>query len=142
MPTQRLMLCLVAALALAAPLAGAATAQLPFGAPAVPEAGLERQCSKDYVTALEAEARVVEKLRTAGPEFVGQICQIIEQGSALVGGELSEGTRQQIKTLFGFDLDLRFIKAQCRIGQGNLDRELTTRLGFLKSEIYRCNDSI
>ena len=61
---------------------------------------------------------------------------------ALLGGELPDSTRQQLKGLLGFDVDLRFIKAQCRVGQGNLDRELTTQLGFLKSEIVRCNDSI
>jgi hypothetical protein len=129
-------------LVLLAALAGPATAQLPFGTPPLPESGVRRQCTKDYLQSLEAQVTVVEKLRTAGPQFVGQICQMIEAGSALVGGELPDSTRQQLKGLLGFDIDLRFIKAQCRVGQGNLDRELTTQLGFLKSEIVRCNDSI
>jgi len=67
---------------------------------------------------------------------------MIEQGSALIGGELPDSVRQHLKGLLGLDVDLRFIKTQCRIGQGNLDRELTTQLGFLKSEAVRCNDSI
>jgi hypothetical protein len=37
---------------------------------------------------------------------------------------------------------MRFIKAQCRLGQGNLDREVMTEIGYLKSELMRCNDSI
>jgi hypothetical protein len=135
-PALLLMLVLFAALA------GPATAQLPFGTPPLPESGVRRQCTKDYLQSLEAQVTVVEKLRTAGPQIVGQICQMIESGSALMGGELPDRTRQQLKGLLGFDIDLRFIKAQCRVGQGNLDRELTTQLGFLKSEIVRCNDSI
>jgi len=130
------------AIALAAGLAGPATAQLPFGTPPLPESGVRRQCSKDYLASLEAQAKAVEKLRAAGPEFVGEICSAIEQGSALLGGELPDAMRRQLKDLLGLDVDLRFIKTQCRIGQGNLDRELTTQLGFLKSEIIRCNDSI
>jgi hypothetical protein len=133
---------LLFAVALAAVLAGPATAQLPFGTPPLPESGVRRQCSKDYLASLEAQAKAVEKMRTAGPEFVGEICSVIEQGSALFGGELPDGMRRQLKDLLGFDIDLRFIKTQCRFGQGNLDRELTTQLGFLKSEIIRCNDGI
>jgi hypothetical protein len=127
---------------LLAALAGPATAQLPFGTPPLPESGVRNPCTKDYLQSLAAQVTVVEKMRTAGPQFVGQICHMIESGSALLGGELPDSTRQQLKGLLGFDIDLRFIKAQCRVGQGNLDRELTTQLGFLKSEIVRCNDSI
>jgi hypothetical protein len=127
---------------LPATLAASATAQLPFGPSPLPESGVRRQCSKDYLKSLEAQASKVEKMRTAAPEFIGEICSMIESGSALIGGELPDGMRQQLKGLLGFDIDLRFIKAQCRVGQGNLDRELTTQLGFLKSEIARCNDSI
>jgi hypothetical protein len=127
---------------LLAALAGPATAQLPFGPPPLPEAGVPRQCTKDYRASLAAQITVVEKMRAAGPEFVGEICSMIEQGSALIGGELPDSVRQHLKGLLGLDVDLRFIKTQCRIGQGNLDRELTTQLGFLKSEAVRCNDSI
>ena len=135
-------LALFCTLLLAAGVAGTATAQLPFGAPPLPESGVRRQCTKDYLKSLEAQVTVMEKMRTAGPEFVGEICSMIESGSALLGGELSDNARRQLKDWLGFDIDLRFIKTQCRIGQGNLDRELTTQLGFLKSEIIRCNDSI
>jgi hypothetical protein len=127
---------------LLAALAGPATAQLPFGPSPLPESGVRPQCTKDYRASLEAQISVVEKMRNAGPEFVGEICSVIEQGSALLGGELPDSVRQQLKGLLGFDVDLRFIKTQCRIGQGNLDRELRTQLGFLKAEIVRCNDSI
>jgi hypothetical protein len=59
-----------------------------------------------------------------------------------MGGELPESTRKQLKETLGFDIDLRFIRTQCRVSQGNLDRELMTRLGYLKSELVRCNDTI
>jgi len=53
-----------------------------------------------------------------------------------------DGVRQQIKGLLGFDIDLRFIKTQCRVSQGNLDREVMSQIGFLKSELVRCSDTI
>jgi hypothetical protein len=73
---------------------------------------------------------------------VGQVCSLIEMGSDWLGGELPEGVRKQLKDVLGVDIDLRFIKTQCRVGQGNLDRELLSQLGFLKSELVRCNDTI
>jgi hypothetical protein len=39
-------------------------------------------------------------------------------------------------------VDLRFIKMQCRVAQGNLDREMMTQVGFLKAELQRCVDTI
>ena len=60
----------------------------------------------------------------------------------MVGGELPDNMRKQIKGMLGFDIDLRFIKTQCRVGQGNLDREVMTLIGYLKSELSRCNDAI
>jgi hypothetical protein len=131
-------------LVLAAGLAGPAAAQmpLPFGAPEMPEPGKAPKCTKEYVKSVEQQIAAMQKLRQSGPEFVGQVCTLIEGGSALLGGELSEGTRQQLKSLFGFDIDLRFIKTQCRVGQGNLDREVMTQIGYLKSELSRCTDTI
>jgi hypothetical protein len=67
---------------------------------------------------------------------------LIESGSAIVGGELPDGVRQQLKGLLGVDIDLRFIKTQCRVGQGNLDREVMSQIGFLRAELVRCNDTI
>ena len=61
---------------------------------------------------------------------------------AMVGGELSDDMRQKIKGLLGVDIDLRFIKTQCRVSQGNLDREVMSQLGYLKSELMRCDGSI
>jgi hypothetical protein len=123
-------------------LCGAANAQipLPFGGP--PEPGKLPQCTLAYVKSLERDIAGMEKLRASGPAFIGQICGLIESGSAIVGGELPEGVRQQIKDLLGVDVDLRFIKTQCRLGQGNLDREVMSQIGYLKAELMRCNDTI
>ncbi|HEU4380349.1 MAG TPA: hypothetical protein VFR73_17385 [Hyphomicrobiaceae bacterium] len=134
----------MAALAVTAGLAGSAAAQMPFpfGGPQMPEPGKAPQCTKEYVKSVEAQVRAMQKLRASGPEFVGQVCSLIEAGSAIVGGELSDSTRQQLKGMLGFDVDLRFIKTQCRVSQGNLDREVMTHIGYLKSELTRCNDTI
>lgn len=119
-------------------LAGPASAQFSFKNP--PEELDKRPaCSSDYRKTLEFEIAAMEKLRTAGPKLVGQVCTLIEGGSNMVGGELSDSTRQRIKGLLGFDVDLRFIKTQCRQGQGNLDRDLMSELGYLKSEQVRCS---
>ena len=55
---------------------------------------------------------------------------------------LLEQTRRQIKDLIGVDVDLRFIKTQCRVSQGNLDREVMSQIGYLKSELMRCTTTI
>jgi hypothetical protein len=94
------------------------------------------------VKSVEEQIKTMEKLRASGPEFVGQICSLIESGSTWLGGELPDSVRNQIKGMLGVDVDLRFIKAQCRLGQGNLDREVMTEIGYLKSELVRCNDTI
>jgi hypothetical protein len=134
----------MAVLAFVGMFAGAAVAQLPFPMPGQPQPDISKraQCTKDYVKSLEAQITGLEKLRTAGPEFVGQVCSAIEMGSEWLGGELPDSTRKQLKDLLGFDIDLRFIKTQCRVSQGNLDRELMTQLGYLRSELVRCNDTI
>ena len=112
---------------------------LPFGPPAD---GSLPQCTKEYVKGVAAELAGMEKLRSSGPAFVGRICALIEAGSDMLGGELPEGTRQQIKGLLGVDVVLRFIRTQCRLSQGNLDREVMSQIGYLKSELMRCNDTI
>ena len=134
----------MATLALAAGLSGSAAAQMPFpfGGPQMPESGKLAKCTKDYIKSVEQQIAVMEKLRASGPEFVGQICTLIELGSAIMGGELPDNVRQQLKGLLGFDIDLRFIKAQCRLSQGNLDREVMSQVGFLKSELLRCDGTI
>ena len=124
----------LAVLVLVASLVGPAQAQLPFPTPR-PDMG-KPQCNKDYLKGVQQQLDVMEKLR------VGQICTLIEGGSALIGGELPESLRQQLKSTLGFDVDLRFIKTQCRVGQGNLEREFMTEIGRLKSELLRCNDTI
>lgn len=119
-------------------LAAPASAQFLFKGPPA-ELDKRPACSSDYRKTLEYEIAGLEKLRTAGPRVVGQLCGFLEDGSAMVGGELSDATRRRIKGLLGFDIDLRFMKAQCRQGQGNLERELMTELGYLKSEQLRCS---
>jgi hypothetical protein len=134
----------LAVFALAAGLSGSARAQLPFpfGGPEAPEPGKFAKCTKDYVKSVEAQIAAMEKLRASGPEFIGQVCTLIESGSALLGGELPDSIREQLKGMLGFDIDLRFIKAQCRVSQGNLDREVMSQIGFLKSELMRCDGTI
>jgi len=120
---------------------GPSAAELPFFGPR-PDFGKLPQCTKAYRESLDHRLTALEKLRAVGPEFVGRICAIIEGGSALLGDELPEGVRQQLKTVLGVDVDLRLIKAQCRVGQGNLDREMMTEIGYLKAELTRCTDTI
>jgi hypothetical protein len=123
-------------------ISGAASAQLPLPLPGEPELLKKPECSRAYVRSVEDEISGMEKLRASGPALVGHICALIETGSALVGGELSEGARQKIKGLLGVDVDLRFITMQCRVSQGNLDREMMSRIGYLKSELLRCDGTI
>jgi hypothetical protein len=132
----------VVAIVVASLVAGPAAAQLPFPVPPDQDVTRRPQCTQSYVKSVEAQIAGMQKLRETGPEFVGQICTLIETGSDWLGGELPDSTRQKLKTLLGFDIDLRFIKTQCRVGQGNLDRELMTQLGRLKSELVRCSDTI
>ena len=134
----------LATLALAAGLSGSVSAQMPFpfGGPQAPEPGKFAKCTKEYVKAVEEQIAAMEKLRASGPDLVGQVCTLIESGSAIVGGELPDGIRQQLKGMLGFDIDLRFIKAQCRLSQGNLDREVMSQIGYLKSELVRCDGTI
>jgi hypothetical protein len=134
----------IAMLMLVGSLSSSATAQLPFPFPnpSEPDLGKKPQCTKEYMKSIETQITGFEKFRNAGPEFVGQICTLIETGSSWLGGELPDTTRHKLKDILGFDIDLRFIKTQCRLGQGNLDRELMTHLGFLRSELLRCNDAI
>lgn len=134
----------LASLALLLGLAGSAAAQLPFPLPGQPNPDMSKrpQCTRDYLKSVDQQITMLEKFRSAGPDAVGQLCSLIELGSDWLGGELPDSTRKQLKDMLGIDVDLRYIKTQCRVGQGNLDRELLTRLGFLKSEFVRCNDTI
>jgi hypothetical protein len=134
----------LAAVVLVAGLAGSAAAQLPFPLPGQPDPDLSKRprCTRDYLKSVEQQITTLDKFRSAGPEAVGQVCSLIEMGSYWLGGELPDNWRKQLKDTLGFDVDLRYIKTQCRVGQGNLDRELMTQLGYLKSELVRCNDTI
>ena len=115
---------------LVAGLSGTAAAQMPFpfGGQPQPELGKMPKCTKDYVKSVETQIVAMEKLRASGPEFMG--------------GELPDSVRQQLKGMLGVDIDLRFIKTQCRVSQGNLDREVMSQIGFLKAELVRCGDTI
>lgn len=129
----------VSVLALAAALGGTARAQLPFPLPGEPGPDLSRrpECTSAYVRSIERQAAAMRKLRSAGPEAVSRLCTLIE-----LGGELPEDLRGQLKQTLGFDVDFAQMAAQCRAGQGMLERELIGRLGFLRSELVRCNDTI
>jgi hypothetical protein len=133
---------LLATLLLAAGLSGSARADLPLPFGGVPDPDKVPQCTKAYVQSVESAIGGMEKLRAAGPALIGRVCNLIETGSDLFGGELSEQTRRQIKDLIGVDVDLRFIKTQCRVSQGNLDREVMSQIGYLKSELMRCTTTI
>jgi hypothetical protein len=134
----------VSVLLLAATLGGAARAQLPFPLPGEPGTDLSKrpQCTRAYVRSIEQQVEAMRKLRSAGPEAVSQLCSLIELGSGWLGGELPEDLRGRLKERLGFDVDLQRMAAQCRAGQGMLERELISRLGFLRSELVRCNDTI
>ena len=135
---------LVAALVLAAAVCGTARAEPPFPLPGQPGPDFSNrpQCTSTYVRSVERQVAAMQKLRTAGPEAVDQLCTLIELGSAWLGGELPDETRKQLKDMLGFDVDLARIAAECRAGQGNLERELIGRLGYLRAELVRCNDTI
>jgi hypothetical protein len=133
-----------AALVVAVGLAGSASAQLPLPFPGDPNPDMTKrpQCTQDYLKSVEQQITALEKFRSTGPEAVGQVCALIELGSDWLGGDLPESARKQLKDTLGVDIDLRYIRTQCRVSQGNLDRELLTRLGYLRSELVRCNDTI
>lgn len=133
-----------AVFAVAVGIAGIAQAQLPFPLPGEPAPDISNrpQCTKAYVQSVQKQLSGLETFRTAGPDAVGYMCSLVEMGSNWLGGELSDATRKQLKDSLGFDIDLRFIRTQCRVSQGNLDRELMTQIGYLKSELVRCNDTI
>ena len=121
---------------------GAARAQLPLPLDPEPDFSRRPQCTRDYVRSVEQQAAALEKLRTAGPEAVGQLCTLIEMGSAWLGGDLPDDVRRELRGLLGFNVDLKQITAQCRTGQGNLERELALKLRQLKAELLRCDDTV
>jgi hypothetical protein len=117
---------LVAALLLAAAVGGTAHADEPYRVQGEPDLGLRPPCTAAYVRSLERQAAALQHLRQTGPEAMDRLCSLIELGSALLG----------------LDADVRRVTRECRIGQGNLERELIGRLGWLRSELVRCNDTI
>jgi hypothetical protein len=121
---------------------GAARAQLPLPIDPEPDFSRRPQCTRDYVRSVEQQAAALEKLRTAGPEAVGQLCTLIEMGSAWLGGDLPDDVRRELRGLLGFDVDLKQISTQCRTGQGSLERELAIKLRRLKAELLRCDDTV
>jgi hypothetical protein len=135
---------LVALVALAVSFGGAAQAQLPLPLPGQPGPDLSNrpQCTAPYLRSIEQQVAAMEKLRTAGPEAMSQLCSLIELGNSWLGGGLSDERRKRLSDLLGFEVDLARMAAQCRVGQGNLERELVSHLGYLRSELVRCNDTI
>jgi hypothetical protein len=123
-------------------LGAGAQAQLPF--PFAPEPGSNGrpQCTRDYVRSVQTLVTGLEKLQAAGPETVGQLCALIEMGSAWLGGNLSDQARRELRDMLGVDVDLEVITAQCRAGQDNIAREISMKLRQLKAELARCDDTI
>jgi hypothetical protein len=68
----------------------------------------------------------MQSFRRTAPEALERLCTMVELGGAVLG----------------LDADLARMAIQCRIGQGNLERELVSRLGYLRAELVRCNDTI
>jgi hypothetical protein len=127
----------LAALAVCA--GGTVQAQLPLPGQPEPDFKSRPQCTGAYVRSIEDQVAVMEKLRSAGPEAVGQLCALIEAGRTWLGRDLSEETRKRLKEMLGFEVDLARMAAQCRAGQGDLEHGLTGRLGYLRSELLRCD---
>ncbi|HEX5999614.1 MAG TPA: hypothetical protein VFZ16_09490 [Hyphomicrobiaceae bacterium] len=107
-----------------------------------PQVGDRPQCTKDYVRAVGQLTEALDKLRTSGPKTVGQICALVELGSAWFGGELPDNVRRELRLMLGFDVDLERIKMQCHTGREILARELVAKLEQLKAELRRCDDTI
>jgi hypothetical protein len=121
-------LLVAAPMLLAATFGGTALAELPFPLPGQPGPDLGRRppCTDPYRDSLERQLAVLQGLRRTGPEAMHRVCTLIELGSAFLG----------------LDADLARIARQCRIGQGDLERDPVSRLGYLRSELVRCNDTI
>jgi hypothetical protein len=137
---MRIVTLLILALAIAP--SASTHAQLPPPLEPEPPFGQRPQCSRDYVRSVQSLVSALEKLRTAGPEAVGRLCALVEMGSAWLGGELPEDVRKELRSLLGVDVDLERITEQCRAGQGEIERELASKLRQLKAELARCDDTI
>jgi hypothetical protein len=117
----------------------AAHAQLPFPF-SEPDFSTRPQCTKERTRLLEQQAEALEKLRSQGPEAIGRLCMLISMGSAWLGREPE--MRGKLRELLGVDIDLERAEQQCRAGQDNIARELTTIIARLRAEILRCDDTI
>src|SRR5262245_15671488 len=139
---MRIVYMLSVALSLALGAGAAAHAQLPAPFEPEPEPGKLPQCTKDYIQSVRRALEATEKLRAGGPEAVGKVCTMIEMGSAWFGGKLPDALRQELRALFGVDIDLEHLTTQCRSGQEALDRELAASVTRLNAELARCSDTI
>jgi hypothetical protein len=128
--------------ALAAGLATAAHAQLPYPFPPQPDMFGRPQCTGDYLRSVGKQAKALERLRTAGPDTIGRLCHLIERGSTWLGGKLTEEGREELRRFLGADVDLELLGLQCRAGQDAVDQELSAILRRLRSELVRCDDTI
>lgn len=120
----------------------AARAQLPY--PFNPEPDFKERlwCTKDYVQSVESELAVMEKLHAAGPTTVGRLCKLIDMGSTWLDGKLSDDVRSELRSLLGVDVDLDRLRTQCRTGRDNLEEALINRIGQLKAELLRCDNTL
>ena len=88
---------------------------------------------------VERQVAGIEKLRSAGPEAVGQLCSLIAWAAIGWAGAARQHA-QQLGDALGVDIDLRFIRT-VPITQGNLTGAQASRLA-IESELVRCNDTI
>jgi hypothetical protein len=133
---------IAALVVLTAGLGTSAHAQLPLPFGPEPDLSKRPQCTKDYVQSVRRLGEALEKLQTAGPEAIGQVCTMIEMGSTLFGGKLPDALRQELRSLLGHDVDLERLQTQCRAGQDGIARELASGLARLRAELARCDDTI
>jgi len=88
--------------------------------------------------ALFAYALAGESARSRLERYFGDFRQVGLEISGVRAYDVWTRDRDQL----GVDIDLRFIKTQCRVSQGNLDREVMSQIGYLKAELVRCGDTI
>lgn len=119
----------------------------PFGAP-----GTLAQCTPEYQKTLEQSLEALRKLQ-GGPAQLQPVCDAISGArtwmqkldkafEALDMPPVSGQIKEQIGDLgkpFGVQkLDLRFVAHLCTQTIGEAERELTTKIGQVQSELQRC----
>jgi hypothetical protein len=139
----------------------------PFGDPG-PQLPTREQCTPERRKRTLAQIQAFEKLQSLSRNEADQVCSMIENAEDL--GKLADGRlieqllppeardfakalgmdfkkmdMRAVLKMIGIDvdsIDLRQVKAQCRLTQGEADRMFTSELGRLKRELLMCEDTI